>query len=54
MDLSTLTKEQRKILDEIYPKWKAGEITAAKFMQLIGLKKSTFYKIMKEYENKEV
>ena len=33
-----------------YRKWKAGEITAVKAMNLSGLKKVTFYKRVKEYE----
>ncbi|RAL21975.1 recombinase family protein [Thermoflavimicrobium daqui] len=51
IDLSTLSKDQRKLINENYPKWKAGEITAVKFMQILNLKKSTFYKIIKEYES---
>ncbi|PGS90273.1 hypothetical protein COD09_29025 [Bacillus cereus] len=31
-------------------KWKNGEITAVIFMEMLELKKNTFYKIMKEYE----
>lgn len=34
-----------------YEKWKAGEITATKAMELTGLKKNTFYRRVKEYEN---
>ncbi|PDY77509.1 hypothetical protein CON06_26425 [Bacillus cereus] len=30
-------------------KWKSGEITAVMFMEMLELKKNTFYKIMKEY-----
>ncbi|SHJ14230.1 recombinase family protein [Lutispora thermophila] len=30
--------------DEIYKQWKNGEITATKAMQILGLKRNTFYK----------
>lgn len=33
-----------------YKKWKASEITAVEFMRLEGLKKSTFYNMVKEFE----
>ncbi|MGX5576124.1 recombinase family protein, partial [Bacillus toyonensis] len=35
---------------ETYPKWEKREITSVKFMELLQLKKNTFYKILKEYE----
>lgn len=38
---------------EIYKKWKAGEITAVKAMELLDLKKNTFYRLAKDYENGE-
>ena len=50
VSLDTLTKQQRQLLDENYPRWKAQEITAVQFMDMLGLKKTTFYKIVKEYE----
>lgn len=50
VNLETISKEQLKILKETYPKWKKGELTAVKFMEIINLKKSSFYKIIKEYE----
>ena len=34
--------------DEVVGRWKAGEITAVKAMELTGLKKTTFYKVIKE------
>jgi DNA invertase Pin-like site-specific DNA recombinase len=34
----------------IYKQWKFGDITAVKAMELIGMKKVTFYKLVKEYE----
>lgn len=50
VNLSTLSKQQMHIIVETYSKWKSGEITAIMFMQMLELKKNTFYKIMKEYE----
>ena len=38
--------------EEIYNSWKAKEITAVKAMELLGLKKNSFYKLVKKYENK--
>lgn len=35
---------------EVYPKWKNREINGAKAMELMGLKRNTFYKLIKEYE----
>ena len=35
---------------ESYASWKLGEITAVKAMQEIGVKKTTFYKLVREYE----
>lgn len=46
----TLTKEQRSIFQELYPKWKASEITATAFMTEVELNRSAFYKIVKEHE----
>ncbi|PGZ94908.1 recombinase [Bacillus pseudomycoides] len=50
VNLSTLNKHQINIIEETYSKWKSGEITAIMFMEMLELKKNTFYKIMKEYE----
>lgn len=38
--------------DEIYPKWKVRELTATKAMELLELKRNTFYKLVQEYEGK--
>ncbi|MCD3211806.1 recombinase family protein [Clostridium botulinum C/D] len=35
---------------EIYDKWKAGKITAIKAMEMLGLKRNTFYRRVKEHE----
>ena len=37
--------------EKIYKDWKAGKITAVFFMKLVGMKKATFYKKVKEYES---
>ncbi|MBB6281813.1 recombinase family protein [Geobacillus subterraneus] len=52
VSLDTLTKQQRQLFDENYSRWKSGEITAVQFMEMLGLKKTTFYKIVKEYEER--
>lgn len=47
--------QKPKNFEEIYCKWKNGEITATKAMQILGVKRNTFYKFAKEQEeiNKE-
>ena len=42
--------ELPKEWDKMYKEWKAGKITAVKFMEEVGMKKATFYKKVKEYE----
>lgn len=51
IDYTTLSKQQKELIKQYYPQWQKGEITAVKFMEILGLKKNTFYKIMKQYEN---
>lgn len=36
--------------NEVYPIWKSREITSNKAMEQLGLKRNTFYKLVKEYE----
>ncbi|MBA9027601.1 hypothetical protein [Peribacillus huizhouensis] len=36
-----------------YSQWKAGEISAVKFMETMGMSKATFYRKVKEYEGKK-
>lgn len=36
--------------NQAYNRWKSGEISAVKAMQEIGVKKTTFYKLVREYE----
>ena len=40
---ATITKE----FIQVYDRWKAGEMTAVKAMQEIGVKKTTFYKLVR-------
>lgn len=49
INLDTLSKEQRAILEANFEKWQAKEIKGVEFMRLLGLKKNTFYKVVKEY-----
>jgi len=37
---------------KLYPKWKAGEITAREFMRKVNMKPNTFYRRVKDFENK--
>lgn len=53
-NLSTLGQKKLYIIEETYPKWKNREITGIQFMNLLELKKNTFYKIMAEYEENKV
>lgn len=52
MNLGSLTKEQLQVLSENYLKWKNKELTGVQLMTLLGIKKNTFYKIIKEYEGR--
>ncbi|MDN3020150.1 recombinase family protein [Paenibacillus sp. BSR1-1] len=46
---STITEDFK----QAYYRWKSGEMTAVQAMQKIGVKKTTFYKLVKEYEREE-
>ncbi|AIK35460.1 putative dNA integration/recombination/inversion protein (plasmid) [Bacillus pseudomycoides] len=46
-DISTF----KRFIEETYLTWKNREISGVIFMNRLGLKKNTFYKVMKEYEN---
>lgn len=41
------------LFKEVYDSWKNGEITARVAMSRLGLGKNTFYRRVKEYENKQ-
>lgn len=49
---NALSKEKRETIDTYYDEWKKGNITAVSFMKMLKLTKSTFYKIIKEYEER--
>ncbi|WP_394137441.1 recombinase family protein [Cytobacillus oceanisediminis] len=36
--------------NKLYKQWKVGQIKAVEFMELVNMKKATFYKKVKEYE----
>lgn len=36
--------------EKLYKQWKNGDIMAVEFMDIVGMKKATFYKKVKEYE----
>ncbi|MBU3131660.1 hypothetical protein KPL40_04285 [Clostridium gasigenes] len=38
--------------NKIYSDWKSKEITEVKAMELTGLKKNSFYNLVKKYEEK--
>lgn len=39
---------------EIYPRWKNRELTATQAIEQLNLKRTTFYKLIKEYEKKSL
>lgn len=39
--------------EEIYTKWKNRKLTGTKAMEQLGLKRNTFYKLIKQYQEKE-
>ncbi|MDF0729016.1 recombinase family protein [Cytobacillus sp. S13-E01] len=47
---NSLSKEQKHIITTYYNSWKRKEITAVKFYEMLDLKKNTFYKVIKQYE----
>lgn len=50
-------RPKTEITDEfvkVYKQWKNKEITAVKSMEILGLKRNTFYRLVKEYENKNI
>lgn len=40
--------------EEVYNKYKTREITGTKAMEILDLKRTTFYKLRNEYENKNI
>ncbi|GEM_PF-6625992 len=50
INLSRISKHQRQLLEQNYPKWKGKEITGVEFMWMLELKKNSFCKIIGEYK----
>lgn len=50
-----LYKGRKKIVNEnfknVYDDWKKGKLTAVKAIEMLDMKKSTFYRRVKEYES---
>lgn len=46
------TAEYPQQWQEVYTRWQAGEITAKIAMETLNMKRTTFYKLVKQYENK--
>jgi len=51
LNLSTISKKQRETLEKNYSDWKDKNITGVQFATMLDLKKNSFYKIIKEYED---
>jgi len=45
-------KIDEELFESVYKEWRNGEITGVQAMQKANMKKTSFYKIVKEYENK--
>ena len=45
--------QKPKDFEKVYHQWKNGEITATKAMQLLGLKRNTFYKFVSQEKARE-
>ncbi|MET3658646.1 recombinase family protein [Sporosarcina psychrophila] len=50
LNIKTLTKQQRGDLEANFRAWETKELTGVQFMEILGLKKNSFYKITKEYK----
>jgi len=46
------TAEYPSDWNKVYKQWKDNKVTAVQAMQLLEMKKTTFYKLVKQYENK--
>ncbi len=54
MNLSNLSKKQLQIIEDNHLKWRNGDITGVMFMDMLELKKNTFYKIMREFKEAKI
>jgi DNA invertase Pin-like site-specific DNA recombinase len=50
LNLNTISDKQRTDLASNYKAWKIKELSGIQFMEILELKKNTFYKVIKEYE----
>lgn len=50
LNLNSLSEEKVQKLQYLYPVWKSNDITAVHFAKELELKKSSFYKLIKQYE----
>lgn len=39
--------------EKVYDEWRSGNITATKAIETLNMKRTTFYKLVKQYENKK-
>ncbi|MBH0229537.1 recombinase family protein [Halobacillus yeomjeoni] len=53
LNLDTLSNVQKETLEMNYGRWKAGGIKGVEFMELLDLKKNSFYKIIKQFEEQQ-
>jgi len=51
LTFDALTEQQRKTWHDVYHRWKQGDVKAVEFMRLLDVKKTSFYKLVKEYES---
>ncbi|MGE7999402.1 recombinase family protein [Lysinibacillus sp. NPDC093190] len=49
LNLNTLSKQQKADLEANYQAWESKELPGVQFMEILKLKKNSFYKIIKEY-----
>ncbi|MEH7120914.1 recombinase family protein, partial [Neobacillus vireti] len=54
IELSSLSIEQLEVLYENYALWKKGELKGVTFAEKLGLKKNSFYKIIKQFEENDL
>lgn len=48
---STTNLSSNDRLERVYYDWKAGNITVVRAMELLGMKRNTFYRRVKEFES---
>lgn len=48
----TLSDDQQRTIERTHKDWKDGKLTSVAFMNELNLKKTTFYKVIREYEER--